>query len=72
MWRNYEISVSQAPGATQTVHSDYLYFLSPLGTERYLAQPLTRERKGVGYLPGGTIARWGHGIAQYLKLAGSS
>ena len=72
VWRNYEISVSQAPGATQTVHSDYLYFLSPLGTERYLAQPLTRERKGVGYLPGGTIARWGHGIAQYLKLAGSS
>jgi cytochrome oxidase Cu insertion factor (SCO1/SenC/PrrC family) len=70
VWRAYGISVSLAAGAVQTVHADYLYFLDPLGTERYLAEPVVRQKNGVGYLPGGTITRWGQGIAHYLKLAG--
>lgn len=71
VWRSYGISVSLSPGASQTVHDDYLYFLDPLGTERYLAEPVAGQKNGVGYLPGGTIARWGRGIAQYLQLAGN-
>ncbi len=71
VWRAYGIGVSLARGAAETVHSDYLYFLDPFGTERYLAEPVAGRRNGIGYLPSGTIALWGRGIAQYLKLAGS-
>lgn len=71
VWQAYGISVSLARGAAETVHSDYLYFLDPLGTERYLAEPVAGRRNGSGYLPGGTIALWGRGIAHYLKMAGS-
>jgi cytochrome oxidase Cu insertion factor (SCO1/SenC/PrrC family) len=71
VWRAYGISVSLPAGAAETDHSDYLYFLNPLGTESYLAEPVTGQKHGVGYLPAGTIARWGRGIAQYLKLAGN-
>jgi len=67
VWRDYGIEVSLAQGASQTVHSDYLYFINPLGRERFLAEPFAyRGRGGAGYLPPGTVSRWGHGIARYL------
>lgn len=70
VWQAYGIEVASSARARQTVHSDYLYFLDPFGTERYLAEPVTGQKGGLGYLPGATIGRWGHGIAQYLKLTG--
>ncbi len=33
------------------------------GTERFVATPMAGERNGKGYLPPGTLAAWGHGIA---------
>lgn len=72
VWGDYGIEVSLPAGAAETVHGDYLYFLDPLGTERYLAEPLAGQRNGAGYLPAGTIATWGQGIARYLTLSGAS
>lgn len=72
VWGAYGIEVSLPAGAAETVHGDYLYFLDPLGTERYLAEPLAGQRNGAGYLPAGTIATWGQGIARYLTLSGAS
>lgn len=72
VWGSYGIEVSLPARAAETVHGDYLYFLDPLGTERYLAEPLAGQRNGAGYLPAGTITAWGQGIARYLTLAGAS
>lgn len=68
VWRSYGIEVALAKGAAQTVHSSYLYFINPLGRERYLADATVfQSESGRAYLPPGLIGRWGRGIALYLK-----
>ena len=70
VWKAYAIGVDLPQGASQTVHSDYLVFINPLGHERFLAEPFAyRGRGGTGYLPAGTVKRWGQGIARYLEQA---
>jgi cytochrome oxidase Cu insertion factor (SCO1/SenC/PrrC family) len=70
VWAAYGIQVQLPGGASQTVHSDYLFFISPLGRERFLAAPFAyQQRNGTGYLPAGTVSRWGQGIARYLQQA---
>ena len=70
VWKNYGIQVELPRNATQTVHADYLYFLSPLGRERFLAEPIVNQRRnGVGYLPADLVRRWSKGIAHYVELS---
>ena len=70
VWRAYGIEVLLPPGASQTVHQDFIIFVNPMGRERFLAEPFADQRSnGTGYLPSGTIQRWGQGIARYLEQA---
>ncbi len=70
VWKAYGIQVALPQGASQTVHADFLFFINPLGYERFLAEPFAYQRRnGTGYLPAGTVGRWGQGIAHYLTLA---
>ena len=68
VWRAYGIEVIVPKGGQQTVHSSLMYFLNPLGRERFLADDIVLQRKnGTGYLPSDLVQRWGAGIAQYLR-----
>lgn len=70
VWAAYGIEVELPRGASQTVHSDFLFFINPLGRERFLAEPFAYQgRNGTGYLPAGAVDRWGQGIARYLQQA---
>lgn len=72
VWAAYGIEVELPPGASQTIHQDYMFFVNSLGRERFLAAPVVdRRRNGTGYLPAGTVSRWGRGIARYLVEAAS-
>ena len=72
VWNAYAIGVELPAGAGQTIHADYLFFINPLGDERFLAEPYADQgRDGTGYLPAGTIAQWGRGIASYLTQSAS-
>ena len=72
VWRSYGVEVTLAKGAVQTVHSSYLYFINPLGRERYLADATVfQNESGRAYLPPGLIGRWGRGIAWYLRKSQS-
>lgn len=72
VWGAYGIEVELPRGASQAIHQDYLFFVNPLGRERFLAEPFAdQHRDGTGYLPAGTVARWGQGIARYLVQAAS-
>ena len=72
VWNAYGITVGLPAGASQTIHADYLFFINPLGRERFLAEPFAgRRRGGTGYLPAVTVARFGQGIARYLGQAAS-
>ncbi len=63
VWRAYNVEV-QAPGrGADIVHTSVDYFIAPDGTERFVATPMAGEGNGKGYLPPGTLAAWGHGIA---------
>ncbi|MHB8378596.1 MAG: SCO family protein [Acidimicrobiales bacterium] len=70
VWRAYGIEVIVSKNAKQTAHSSYLYFLNPLGGERFLADANVLQRpNGSGYLPSNLVNRWGQGIARYLNQA---
>jgi cytochrome oxidase Cu insertion factor (SCO1/SenC/PrrC family) len=70
VWNTYGIEVELPPGASQTVHADYIFFINPLGYERFPAEPFADQRaNGTGYLPAATIGQWGRGIARYLEQA---
>jgi cytochrome oxidase Cu insertion factor (SCO1/SenC/PrrC family) len=72
VWKAYGIGVELPQRASQTVHSDYLFFINPLGHERFLAEPFAdRGRNGTGYLPAATVQQFGRGIARYLGQAAS-
>jgi|SRR5579875_1508957 len=68
VWKAYGIEVVVPKGATQTTHTDYLYFLDRAGQERYLASPqVDHRRNGSDFLPQATLSQWGQGIAAYLE-----
>ena len=70
VWRAYGIEVIVPKNGKQTVHASYVYFLNPLGRERFLADANVIQRKnGTGYLPTNVVKRWGQGIARYLQLS---
>lgn len=67
VWRAYGIEVVVSKNSQETAHSSYLYFLNPLGGERFLADANALQRpNGSGYLPSNLVKRWGQGIARYL------
>ncbi len=67
IWRAYGVEVFVSKTSRQTAHSSYLYFLNPLGVERFLADANVLQRpNGSGYLPSNLVKRWGQGIARYL------
>ena len=73
VWRAYGIEVIVPRNGTQTTHAAYVYFLSPLGRERFLADAsFVQHKNGAGYLPPDLVRRWGSGIAQYLTQSASS
>lgn len=68
VWDAYGIQVELPASSSQTVHGAYLFFINPLGYERFIAAPFASQRRdGTGYLPAGTVTRWGQGIARYLQ-----
>lgn len=70
VWAAYGTQVELPAGSSQTVHGDYLFFINPLGYERFIAAPFADQRRdGTGYLPASTVSRWGRGIARYLQQA---
>ena len=68
VWRAYGVEVFTSKNAKQIAHSSYIYFLNPLGEERFLADAFALQRQnGSGYLPSNLVKRWGRGIAYYLN-----
>jgi len=64
VWQAYGIEVSAASPTADVVHSDTMYFIDPLGNERYIATPMVdHNAKGTAYLPGGQLSSWGQGIS---------
>jgi cytochrome oxidase Cu insertion factor (SCO1/SenC/PrrC family) len=64
VWRAYNIEV-RAPGRNADVlHTSQILFIDPAGRERYTATPMADyTAKGNAYLPAGSLAEWGKGIA---------
>jgi cytochrome oxidase Cu insertion factor (SCO1/SenC/PrrC family) len=68
VWKSYGIQVVLPVHATQTEHADYLFFLNPLGRERFLAEPYASQRKnGTGFLSNDLVSQWSKGIAYYVE-----
>jgi len=64
VWKSYGIVVEAPSPTADVVHSSFIFFIGPNGTERYLANPSDyHSSKGVAYLPSGALTSWGHGIA---------
>ncbi|MFI4971059.1 MAG: SCO family protein [Hyphomicrobiales bacterium] len=70
VWRLYGIEVIVPRHSIQTIHSSYIYFLSPSGRERFLADATVLQRQnGTAYLPSDLVDRWGKGLARYISKA---
>jgi cytochrome oxidase Cu insertion factor (SCO1/SenC/PrrC family) len=71
-WRGYGVEVEAPSPTADVIHSSYVYFLDPSGTERYLGSPTEdHTRSGAAYLPGGQLAAWGRGIAAVARSLGA-
>ena len=67
VWRAYDIAVAASAQGT-LVHTAAVYFISPRGTERYIADPVAEHTAGgATYLPSGQLSGWGQGIAQVAE-----
>ena len=68
VWRGYGIAVQAPSPSADVVHTSAVYFISPAGTERYLASPMAdHTSNGTAYLPASQLTAWGHGIALVAK-----
>lgn len=64
VWQAYNIDVEAPSRAGDIVHTSEIVFISPSGTERYVAAPTDDHTAGgAAYLPAGQLAAWGRGIA---------
>ena len=64
IWSDYGVSVDARGPNADVVHSSLTYFIGPTGKERFLASPwVDHTQAGSAYLPTGTVASWGRGIA---------
>ncbi len=73
VWRAYGIEVHAPSPTADVIHTSATYFISPRGTERYLASPaVDHTAQGVAFLPADTLRAWGRGIAAVAaSLSGS-
>jgi cytochrome oxidase Cu insertion factor (SCO1/SenC/PrrC family) len=80
-WREYHIEVQAPSPRADVIHTSAIYFIDPLGRERYLASPedagVAKPRSAygtqneTGYVPPGQMADWSSGIALLARsLAG--
>jgi hypothetical protein len=68
VWSAYGITVSADPHAPIVLHADEILFISPAGSERFLAMPYGDQGPDGSYsLPPAAIARWAAGIADYAS-----
>jgi cytochrome oxidase Cu insertion factor (SCO1/SenC/PrrC family) len=64
VWQDYNVQVEAPNPNADIIHTSVVYFLSPTGHERYLATPMDdHTANGTAYLPSGSLASWGQGIA---------
>jgi protein SCO1/2 len=73
VWKSYGITITVTRHSGLDAHNDLIYFIDPLGRERYEATPFANESLQGDYsLSAAAISRWGAGIATYAnKLATS-
>lgn len=65
VWTDYNIAVESPHPSGDIIHTSLVYFISPRGTERYLASPMANHTaKGTAYLPAVELKQWGQGIAE--------
>jgi cytochrome oxidase Cu insertion factor (SCO1/SenC/PrrC family) len=64
VWNAYGVVVQAPSPDADIIHSSFVYFIDPSGHERYLGDPTDdHTSSGAAYLPAGTLASWGQGIA---------
>jgi cytochrome oxidase Cu insertion factor (SCO1/SenC/PrrC family) len=64
VWRAYDILVAAPSRTADVIHTSEIFFISPRGTERYIAAPMDdHTTTGAAYLPTGQLTAWGRGIA---------
>lgn len=68
IWHAYGIDVSAPNPNADIVHTSAMYFIDPLGRERYLADPMVEHTtKGSSFLPAPSLIAWGRGISLVAK-----
>ncbi len=68
LWASYGIQVQSRGPTADVIHSSIVYFISPHGTEQYLASPqVDHTAGGTAFLPLSQQEAWGQGIAAIAK-----
>jgi cytochrome oxidase Cu insertion factor (SCO1/SenC/PrrC family) len=68
VWNDYGVVVQAPSPDADIIHSSFAYFIDPSGHERYLGDPtVDHTQSGAAYLPAGTLASWGQGIARVAE-----
>jgi len=71
VWRAYAIEVQPRGRNADVIHTSEVFFIDPRGHERYVATPMADYTpKGKAYLPAGSLAEWGQGIAEVARVLG--
>ncbi len=71
VWRAYAIEVQPRGRNADVIHTSEVFFIDPRGCERYVAAPMADyTAKGKAYLPAGSLAAWGQGIAEVARVLG--
>ena len=64
VWQEYGVYVDAANAKADVVHTSVVYWIDARGRERFVAAPYADHHKnGKAYLPGATMAEWGHGLS---------
>jgi cytochrome oxidase Cu insertion factor (SCO1/SenC/PrrC family) len=68
VWRDYHIEVQAPSRNADILHTSAIYFISPAGTERFLATPMVDHTAGgTAYLPLAQTQDWARGIAAIAR-----
>jgi cytochrome oxidase Cu insertion factor (SCO1/SenC/PrrC family) len=68
IWSDYGVTVVAPSPTADVVHSSLIFFINRNGQEQYLANPTDlHTASGSSYLPAGSLADWGKGIALVVK-----
>jgi cytochrome oxidase Cu insertion factor (SCO1/SenC/PrrC family) len=71
VWHDYGSYVSAPNPNADIIHSSVVYFIGPSGFEQYAASPTDdHTANGAAYLPTGSLASWGRGIALVANALG--